>query len=512
MGNYSDLERQLGYTFQNESLLQEAFTRTSAINERSLGAADKDFQRLEHIGDAALNLAITDILYEHYPHHKEGMLTILRSKFVNNDGPLAEIARTLKLNNFIIMGRSEIAHDITNTTKALSDAMEALIGALWLDSNKSFNILRAIVIRHWAPLGLVPTTSYRELVCACYGVDSEEEQRIQLEACFKQEVTQDTLDRVFIDIGYNYGPEIFAIFLAHHPSQFALDTVLIFTVLEENTDKVQCLLEHGANANVVYDPRDKNRSTGGFEWFSIYADDTSLSALQIAVLSCDSADIVTLLLQHGADPNWNHGLSKKEKRKTSWISALRDELDDVLGEGGLSSIMPGLDDIFPPKEVSIGELLRHTRKHQPREHTVQWVENKKAALHILFERQFFCIDIFNALLEAGADIASQDARGNMPLHLSLCQDELSVEVVTTLLESGAKPDLKNAQNQTALQVLQSSAYRFGYYPEERDAATQITGLLKEYSAAIKIQRWCRLFQAKNKDARPAESEQLSIVI
>jgi ribonuclease III len=93
----------LNYQFQNQTLLLQALTRPSALNEGQQVHAIGNFQRLEFIGDKILNLVISDILMERYSSWSEGKLTQEVAKFVNNQGPLAFVARQLKLGEFLIM-------------------------------------------------------------------------------------------------------------------------------------------------------------------------------------------------------------------------------------------------------------------------------------------------------------------------------------------------------------------------------------------------------------------------
>lgn len=153
-GDREKIERTLGYTFRNDKILLQALTRRSALNEHRQRADIGDFQRLEFIGDKVLGLAISDILFENHPDWREGHLTTEVSRFVHNKGPLADIAKNIALGDYLIMGIGEERVTGRNNTKALSDAFEALIGALWIDSEKNFPLVRDFVLSQFKLLGL----------------------------------------------------------------------------------------------------------------------------------------------------------------------------------------------------------------------------------------------------------------------------------------------------------------------------------------------------------------------
>lgn len=155
-GDRKKLTQILGYSFENESLLLQALTRTSALNEGYQVKDIGDFQRLEFIGDKVLNLIISDIIFDNYPDWKEGQLTSEVSNFTRNDGPLAAIARNLQLGDFLIMGIGEERNNrARENTKVLSDALEALIGAIWIDSENDYKFLRKFITQQFKVLNLL---------------------------------------------------------------------------------------------------------------------------------------------------------------------------------------------------------------------------------------------------------------------------------------------------------------------------------------------------------------------
>jgi ribonuclease III len=126
------LEENIGYTFRNQDLLKEALTHRSYLNENP-GWKYQHNERLEFLGDAVLELAVTESLYKNFPKESEGRLTTLRAALVNYQR-LAEIARTIGLEQEIRLSKGEAKDTGRGREVILANACEALIGALYLDS------------------------------------------------------------------------------------------------------------------------------------------------------------------------------------------------------------------------------------------------------------------------------------------------------------------------------------------------------------------------------------------
>ena len=124
------LEERIEYKFRNSLLLAEALTHPSLGHEAQ--CYHFDYQRLEFLGDAVLQLIITEYLFSHFQAEAEGQLTKLRSRLVSRDA-LRTHAAALDLGRYILMGRGEEASGGRERTSTLADAFEALIGALYLD-------------------------------------------------------------------------------------------------------------------------------------------------------------------------------------------------------------------------------------------------------------------------------------------------------------------------------------------------------------------------------------------
>jgi ribonuclease-3 len=128
----SPLEDKIGYKFRNSLLLAEALTHPSLRHETQRQGFDN--QRLEFLVDAILQLVVTEHLYDHFRKEPEGQLTKLRSRLVSRD-TLKKHALALDLGRYLMMGRGEEASGGRARTSTLADAFEALIGAIYLDSD-----------------------------------------------------------------------------------------------------------------------------------------------------------------------------------------------------------------------------------------------------------------------------------------------------------------------------------------------------------------------------------------
>lgn len=129
---YSSLEKKIEITFKNKELLDKAFVHKSYINEYKGEVKKEDNERIEFLGDAVLELVVTEYLYKAYPHKSEGELTNWRAALVKGEH-LAEVAKDLKLGNYLYLSRGEEKSGGRNKGYLLANTLEALIGALYLD-------------------------------------------------------------------------------------------------------------------------------------------------------------------------------------------------------------------------------------------------------------------------------------------------------------------------------------------------------------------------------------------
>jgi ribonuclease-3 len=140
--DFAALQAQLGHSFRDGTLLRLALTHPSVAHEQA--QATQHNQRLEFLGDAVLQLALTRELYQRFPALEEGPLTKARARLVNRRF-LAEQGRRLGLGGHLVLSRGEELHGGRERPSALADAFEALLGAVFLD--EGFEAARACVLR-----------------------------------------------------------------------------------------------------------------------------------------------------------------------------------------------------------------------------------------------------------------------------------------------------------------------------------------------------------------------------
>ncbi len=130
----SKLEKTIGYKFTNKDLLKEALTHRSYINENPKWGID-DNERLEFLGDAVLELSVTEELYKRFPERKEGPMTSYRAALVNYV-MLGKIATEIGLEKFVMLSKGEARDSGKAREVILANAMESLIGAIYLDGGQ----------------------------------------------------------------------------------------------------------------------------------------------------------------------------------------------------------------------------------------------------------------------------------------------------------------------------------------------------------------------------------------
>lgn len=128
--DFTPFESKIGYTFTKKELLEQAFTHRSYLNENRSGKAHNE--RLEFLGDAVLELVVTEYLYGKYPDKPEGELTMFRAALVNTVS-ISDCASVLGMNEHLLLSRGESRDTGRARQIILANAFEALIGALYLD-------------------------------------------------------------------------------------------------------------------------------------------------------------------------------------------------------------------------------------------------------------------------------------------------------------------------------------------------------------------------------------------
>ncbi|SQB98559.1 ribonuclease III [Helicobacter fennelliae] len=130
MDSITRFQNNINYHFKNKQLLIEALTHRSA---KKHNANKHNNERLEFLGDAVLDLIIGEYLFCKFPQHNEGKLSKMRSSLVNEES-FAKIARNIHIGDILILSQSEEQNNGRNKNSLLSDAFEAIMGALYLEA------------------------------------------------------------------------------------------------------------------------------------------------------------------------------------------------------------------------------------------------------------------------------------------------------------------------------------------------------------------------------------------
>jgi ribonuclease-3 len=144
----SELEERLGYTFRDATLLVRALTHRSRVQEQGLSAADQN-ERLEFLGDAVVQLVVSDLLLAQQPDAAEGALSRWRSQVVRQTS-LAKVARRLRLGEALHLGVGEERSGGRRKESILCAAYEAVVGAIYQEGG--LTVAHPVVERHVAPL------------------------------------------------------------------------------------------------------------------------------------------------------------------------------------------------------------------------------------------------------------------------------------------------------------------------------------------------------------------------
>lgn len=146
--DFSKFEDGSGVIFKDKALLKQAFIHRSYINEnRTLGLEHNE--RLEFLGDAVLELVITNYLYKRFPEYNEGELTSLRSALVNAD-TCSAVAQKLEANEFLLLSKGETKDTGRARQYILANTLEAIIGATYLD--QGYEVAEKFILTHITPL------------------------------------------------------------------------------------------------------------------------------------------------------------------------------------------------------------------------------------------------------------------------------------------------------------------------------------------------------------------------
>jgi len=135
--DWARLENSIGYTFHDKALLEKAFVHSSADTGES-------YERLEFLGDAVLELTVSEHLFFEKPEFTEGEMTKCRAALVN-EAALVKLARELNLSEYLTLGRGERNSGGADKPSILADVVEALIGAVYVDGG--FDAAKGVVLR-----------------------------------------------------------------------------------------------------------------------------------------------------------------------------------------------------------------------------------------------------------------------------------------------------------------------------------------------------------------------------
>ena len=136
MSDLQILQNQLGFSFNDSNLLQQAFIHSSYVNEHP-DSAIADNERLEFLGDAVLNIVVTEEIYNRFEDFSEGKLTEIRS-ILNREETLSQMADNLNLGEYLQMSKGEKASGGNCKKSNLANTFEALIGAIYLDQGMDY--------------------------------------------------------------------------------------------------------------------------------------------------------------------------------------------------------------------------------------------------------------------------------------------------------------------------------------------------------------------------------------
>jgi ribonuclease III len=158
--NPEEYGRKIGVTFKDRDLIIEALTHRSYLNEYPKWNLPHN-ERLEYLGDAVLELIVTEALFRKFPTQPEGQLTVLRAALVNYQ-ILARVAESLDLDEYILMSRGERKDTGRAREVILANAMEAVIGAIYLDQGfeKTRTFVEKFVLVHLEKV--LKTKSYKD--------------------------------------------------------------------------------------------------------------------------------------------------------------------------------------------------------------------------------------------------------------------------------------------------------------------------------------------------------------
>ena len=145
--DYNKIEKKLGIVFKNKDILKQAFSHRSFVVEKGLSSLSSN-ERLEFLGDAVLEIVVSDNLYKEYKNAEEGILTQWRSVIVNTNS-LSEVFRKLGLAQYILLSKGEAMSGGQEKDTILANMTEGLIGAIYLDLgfDKAYSFIKSFILK-----------------------------------------------------------------------------------------------------------------------------------------------------------------------------------------------------------------------------------------------------------------------------------------------------------------------------------------------------------------------------
>lgn len=159
MKNFTDILNKFNIIAKNKSLYERAFTHSSYIHEHE---ECEDYERIEYVGDAVLDLAVADLIYKNHPLLDQGLMSKLRAQIVCGKN-LAKYAREYDFGSHIRLGHGEYVSGGENSDKILEDVFEAFIGAYYLDYNyeSAYELVKKIMLDDIINFDLESVTDYK---------------------------------------------------------------------------------------------------------------------------------------------------------------------------------------------------------------------------------------------------------------------------------------------------------------------------------------------------------------
>jgi dsRNA-specific ribonuclease len=333
------IEQQLGYVFNQPTLLQQALTRKSAIFEKKQAENIGHNERLEFFGDSILRTVIDDILMQLYPAKNEDFLSQERDVLVSKGGFLYTASESIGLSQWIIMGEGEAQNcQGQGRKKILSSVMEAIIGAIFIDSGRNYDLMKRFIAKHAGLEKRLLEVEQDELDLKLFHA-VEKNNLEQVKHCLSKHANLQKMHEFSYSVscpccfGIGSLPSWVEIGGSSSPSSTVLDLAIRRSdgFNENSLEMIQLLLEHKANPNpdskfkysllhetLIFYPKRKDDAKVIFpKIFKLLCENganldkrdklccdgkPAYTPLELAIINANF-EAVKLLLQHGANPN-----------------------------------------------------------------------------------------------------------------------------------------------------------------------------------------------------------------